>query len=212
MTQQPGFSSSFGNGHKPKSMKGKSPEQLSMVAILQPESELEHRLLSESTFLKGLDWGVPRYGHPEGEVYKHIAEVLQNIDCLSVDPQTRSQLRLIALVHDTFKYLEDKGNPRDWSKHHGILARNFMASFTDDKTLLTIIELHDEAYYCWRHIHLYRQAEEGQKRLNKLLDTLGDDLQLFYLFFKCDTLTGDKNPAPLKWFEKTIQNIELVSL
>ena len=46
-------------------------------------------------------------------------------------------------------------------------------------------------------------------RLQKLLKTLDDRLQLYYLFFKCDTATGDKNQAPLKWFEQAIPNIDI---
>jgi len=39
---------------------------------------------------------------------------------------------------------------------------------------------------------------------------VGPYWQLFYLFFKCDTSTGDKNPAPLTWFETTMEDIEVV--
>lgn len=177
---------------------------------LKPENEMEHRLLMDPYFTEGLDWGTPRYGHPEGEVYKHIKEVLSNVDLLSVDPLTRERLRLIAFVHDSFKHIEHKGSPRDWSRHHSVLARQFLEKHCSDKVVLEITELHDEAYYAWRMEHLYHQYEEGQHRLQKLLDRVGDHLQLYYLFFKCDTRTGDKTQAPLKWFEQTIRNIEVV--
>jgi len=39
-----------------------------------------------------------------------------------------------------------------------------------------------------------------------------DCMQLFYLFFKCDTLTGDKTLAPLTWFEEHVTGIDLVYL
>lgn len=177
---------------------------------LKPENELEHQLFMDPYFTEGLDWGTPRYGHPEGEVYKHIKEVLSNIDLLLVNPLTRERLRLIALVHDSFKHIEHKGNPRDWSRHHSILARQFLEKYCSDNVVLEITELHDEAYYAWRMEHLYHQYEEGQHRLQKLLDRVGEHLQLYYLFFKCDTRTGDKTQAPLKWFEHTIRNIEVV--
>ena len=35
-------------------------------------------------------------------------------------------------------------------------------------------------------------------------------LQLYYLFFKCDTQTGDKTQAPLKWFEREVPGIEVM--
>jgi hypothetical protein len=177
---------------------------------LKPETDLEHRLLMDPDFTEGFDWGTPRYGHPEGEVYKHIKEVLSNIELLSVDQLTRERLRLIAFVHDSFKHIEHKGSPRDWSRHHSVLARQFLEKHCSDKVVLEITELHDEAYYAWRMEHLYHQYEEGQHRLQKLLDRVGDHLQLYYLFFKCDTRTGDKTQAPVKWFEHTIRNIEVV--
>jgi hypothetical protein len=177
---------------------------------LKPETDLEHRLLRDPDFTEGLDWGTPRYGHPEGEVYKHIKEVLSNIELLSLEQLTRERLRLIAFAHDSFKHIEHKGSPRDWSRHHSVLARQFLEKHCTDKVVLEITELHDEAYYAWRMEHLYHQYEEGQHRLQKLLDRVGDHLQLYYLFFKCDTRTGDKTQAPLKWFEHTIRNIEVV--
>jgi hypothetical protein len=212
MTERTPYFSFFRFVQNFKLMKGHTQEELDMEAILQPETPLERQLLQDDAFVKGLYWGVPRYGHPEGEIFKHIVEVLANIDRLPISAEDRAALRLITFSHDTFKYKEDKSFPRDWSKHHGVLARQFMEQFMDDTTILDIIELHDEAYYCWRSIHLYHKAHEGEQRLSQLLSRLGDGLQLFYLFFKCDTLTGDKNLAPLKWFEQTIKGIELVAL
>jgi len=75
-----------------------------------------------------------------------------------------------------------------------------------------VIELHDEAYYSWRCQYLYHNQAAGEKRLAQLLERLGDNLQLYYLFFKCDTRTGDKIQAPLQWFEQNIVGIEIVEL
>ncbi|MDB4727258.1 hypothetical protein OAF63_00585 [Saprospiraceae bacterium] len=185
-------------------------EATTIETIIQPETEIEKKILEDTTFRKGLMWGQPRYGHPEGKILFHIHDIFENIEKLKVDGETRRKLRLIALVHDTFKFDEHKGYPRDWSKHHSILARQFFESYSSEKDILDIIELHDEAYYSWRMIALYGREEEGEKRLEKLLYKLGDNLQLYYLFFKCDTQTGDKIQAPLKWFEETIQGIEII--
>ncbi len=186
--------------------------KVDLEAVLQPETDLERKLLAEPAFFRGLFWGVPRYGHPEGEIYKHIREVLDNIDRLDLSADLRAQLRLIAYVHDTFKYKEDKTFPRDWSRHHGVYARRFLEDFLDDPLLLNIVELHDEAYYAWRTKYLFHRLDEGEARLQRMLESVGRQRQLFYLFFKCDTLTGDKNPAPLKWFENTIVGITKVDL
>ncbi|MCI5083487.1 MAG: HD domain-containing protein [Saprospiraceae bacterium] len=193
-------------------MENLSTQPVDLEKALQVENDLERKLIRQPTFQKGLLWGVPRYGHPEGAIYKHVQEVYQNIDQLEIDPTTRFQLRIIALTHDTFKYLEDKKRPRDWSRHHAVLARQFLEKYTDDAVLLKIVELHDEAYYAWRLINLFQKPLEGEQRLQRLLQSVGKDIQLYYLFFKCDTRTGDKNQAPLKWFEKNIPGIQKVNL
>ncbi len=193
------------------SMRNPLKEDAVIETLLRPETELEQIILKNDTFRKGLLWGKPRFGHPEGQVALHIREVLDNVDKLNISAEDRNRLRLITFAHDTFKYKEDKtSHPRDWSKHHGVLARKFMEAYTKDDSILEILELHDEAYYCWRLEYIYRRKEDGQERLSTLLARLKNYLQLYYLFFKCDTRTGDKNQAPLKWFEKTIKNIEVV--
>ncbi len=181
--------------------------------LLQPETELEKRLLTIPEFKAGLHWGIPRFGHPEGQVFRHIKEVLDNIDRLQLPcDQIRQQLRLIAFAHDTFKYKETKKRSSgDLSNHHATLARHFMETHTTDSTILNIIQWHDEAYYCWRTATVYRYPPDGEKRLAQLLDTLGDDLQRYYQFFVCDTRTGDKNQAPVKWLEERLEGaVEMV--
>ncbi|HKK73615.1 MAG TPA: hypothetical protein VJ953_00975 [Saprospiraceae bacterium] len=181
-------------------------------AFLQPEQDIESSFLKDDEFIAGLDWGKPRYGHPEGQIYKHIRHVLNNIDRLGADHPLRPALRIVAFVHDTFKYKEDKSYPRDWSKHHSVYARKFLEKYTDDPAVITVTEHHDEAYHCWCLKFLYNQEELSNRRLKKLLDNLGDFTQLYYLFFKCDTKTGDKNPSPLRWFEQTVPNITITEI
>lgn len=179
-------------------------------SLLSPETDLEKQLIHHPEFKKGLQWGKPRYGHPEGKVLYHIAEVFANIEKLNITPHTRRQLRLITLIHDTFKHLEDRSTPRDWSRHHAIIARQFAEKFISDPQVLNVIELHDEAYYSWRLEHMFLQPEEGKKRMKNLLSKIKDYEQLYYLFFKCDTQTGDKNQSPVKWFEWHVKDIEVV--
>ena len=178
---------------------------------LVPETELERRIIGVPMFVEGLMWGEPRYGHPEGKVLYHIPEVMQNIENVNIpiDALTRQRLRLITLTHDTFKHKEDKNVPRDWSQHHGVLARRFMENHTKDKAILETLELHDEAYYCWRLEVLDNNPRQAQVRLDALLRRVEDFLQLYYIFFKCDTRTGDKTQAPVKWFEQRIKGIEI---
>lgn len=174
---------------------------------LRPETTLEQEIILREDWRKGAVWGEPRHGHPEGKVLYHIEEVLQNVDNLQIDTATRLDLRFITLTHDTFKYKEHRGCPRDWSKHHAIIARQFSEQFTDNQRLLDIIELHDEAYHIWKLQYKMFQGNTAQKRLDNLFARLDDNLELFYLFFKCDTQTGDKTQQPLIWFETLIENL-----
>ena len=192
-------------------MKNALQKEIDIIELLQPETTLEQQLIEDEEFRKGLFWGKPRFGHPEGMVVFHIKDVLNNIQQLTVEEEIREQLRMIAYSHDTFKYLEEKiGKGPDRSNHHSILARNFMENYIVDENVLDVIEYHDEAYYCWRLQHLYNRKEEGTARMNEMLEKLNNNLQLFYLFFKCDTKTGDKIQAPLHWFETTVRGIEVV--
>lgn len=185
-----------------------------LEALLRPETALEKLLINTPEFHHGLLWGEPRFGHPEGKVAYHIREVFENIDRIpNISRFDRGRLRLIALIHDTFKFAEDRSRPRDWSKHHGILARQFFEHFTDDQLMLDIIETHDDAYYAWLGTrHEQFMLENSHKSIDFLLERIGPNLQLYYLFFKCDTQTGDKTQAPLVWFESHVTGIEVVRI
>lgn len=185
-----------------------------LIDLLRPETDLERRLIADPQMQRGLRWGEPRYGHPEGKVAYHIPEVYANIDRVlpPLSKHERSQLRLIALSHDSFKFSEHKGSPRDWLRHHSMLARKFMENYTDDTQLLDIIELHDEAYYAWRHEVIDHNKAASEARLARLFERVRPVLQLYYIFFKCDTLTGDKTLAPVCWFEKQVKDIQIVNI
>lgn len=185
---------------------------LMLEALLQPETALERLLIHQEPFSRGLLWGEPRFGHPEGRVALHVREVLDNVDRIPrLEVKVRQQLRLVALSHDTFKYAEHRGRPRDWDQHHGRIARRYLEPYTDDRTVLDLLEAHDDAYYAWL-------ATRNLPPVGRLvtLETLSERLahcwQTYYLFFKCDTQTGDKNQAPLKWFETQAPGIEFVRI
>ena len=182
-----------------------------LETLLRPETPLERLLLSTAEFRHGLLWGEPRFGHPEGKVAFHVREVLDNIDRITpISAALREQLRLIAFTHDTFKYAEDRSRPRDWQKHHGVLARRYLETYTSDTDVLDVVETHDDAYYAWlgeRH-----GSSPGGRTLDALLRRMGHCLQLYYLFFKCDTQTGDKTQAPLKWFERQTPGIVITAV
>jgi hypothetical protein len=176
---------------------------------LKPETEQERQIIQNPEWQAGAMWGKPRFGHPEGKVLYHLEEVLENIERLEIDAETRLALRFVTLTHDNFKYIEDRGCPRDWSRHHSILARQFSEKYTDNQAILDVIELHDEAYYIWKMYRNPLKKQAAQRRFEQLLFRLNDNVRLFYLFFKCDTQTGDKIQAPILWFERMLASHEI---
>lgn len=197
------------------SIKTQHPSLLDLIyEYIRPETTLEKTIVTQELWMEGAFWGSPRPGHPEGKVLYHIGEVLQNIDRITTDPVIRQKLRLIAIVHDTFKYKEEQTRPRiDWSKHHAVFARHFTANFIKDEQLLAIIELHDEAYYAWCIWSYKKDQVKSMARLQCLFNRIGAAyLQLFYLFFKCDTFTGDKIRQPIYWFENIVADITVANL
>lgn len=178
--------------------------------LFRPENDLERTLIALPEFRQGLSWGEPRFGHPEGKVGLHVREVLHNISAIpNLSSADRSRLRLIALAHDTFKHVESRSRPRDWTKRHGLLARQFMEQYTSDPVVLDVIETHDDAYYKWL---LQHRRPSTHSQLDSLMSRVGYCIQFYYLFFKCDTQTGDKIQAPLRWFEREAKGIELVKI
>lgn len=190
-----------------------SKENRIISNFIRTESNLEKRIIQDKQWQEGAFWGEPRPGHPEGKIIYHIYEVLQNVDRITTNPKIRQQLRLIAIIHDSFKHLEEQTRPRtDWSKHHAVFAANFAKKYITDKAILDVIEMHDEAYYAWKAVNKDKY-EKANFIMNRLQERLGNNMQLFYLFFKCDTQTGDKYQSPIMWFEKLMQDrIEIVDL
>jgi len=179
--------------------------------LIQPETKLEKLLLQEEVLQKGLMWGKPRKGHPEGRVLNHVREVLDNVDAIAATKKMRSQLRLITILHDSFKFQEVISYPRDWSQHHAVIARQFAEQFINDQAVLDIIEWHDDAYYCWRAMKNRRKLEQPSHCIMQLFERLGNNIELYFQFFKCDTQTGDKTQEPLHWFgELVLEHTDLV--
>lgn len=170
--------------------------------LLKPENGIEIAIVSNADFIEGASYGKPRSGHPEGAVKYHIKEVLENIDKFYPDDPDRSDLRFIALVHDTFKHKVDQRKPKTGDNHHGMIARVFAQQYTQDNKVLKIIELHDEAYNSWgkgaRRGDWLKAGTRAQKLIDELL--LVGGLGLYIKFYKCDNRTGDKEQTNYDWF------------
>lgn len=169
--------------------------------MITPETDLEKQLLRDAELTTGLNWGKPRKGHPEGSVEQHVVDVLANID--KEEPYDyRTSLRLIAIIHDSFKYKVDRSQPRIGNNHHAVIARQFAEKYITDKNILNIIELHDEAYNAWQVGSRKNNWEKAEYRALRLIERLGDSLELFCSFYKCDNATGTKRGDDYEWFIK----------
>ena len=77
-----------------------------------PENDLERRLAADPVLLEGWRWGKPARGHPEGAVGAHVADLLRTIDEWGETGVRRSELRFLALVHDSLKFQVQHWRPR----------------------------------------------------------------------------------------------------
>ena len=175
--------------------------------IIKPENGREEAICNDEEFVKGAMYGKPRKGHPEGQVIYHIEEVLGNIDKFYNDDEDRSDLRLIAILHDTFKHKVDHTKPKFGENHHAIIAERFALNYCHNTKVLTVIQLHDDAYNAWsaggRHDDWYKAKRRAEKLINEL--NALDCLDLYLKFYRCDNATGDKSQENYEWFNDLIQ-------
>jgi hypothetical protein len=174
-----------------------------VTSIIKPETSLERSIIANSEFLDGVMWGKPRNGHPEGKVIYHIGDVLANIDKF-ITEVNREDLRLIAIIHDSFKRYVDENQPRHGDNHHAMIARKFAAKYISNTVLLEIIELHDEAYNAWCVGSRDGKWTKAEARATRLIVRLGDWVHLYLAFYKCDNTQQGKANDCYDWFEKLV--------
>jgi hypothetical protein len=160
--------------------------------------------MRDPRWIAGVAWGEPRRGHPEGSVAAHVDEVLANVDAVAVDTRDRERMRLVALIHDSFKHEVDRSRQPTGENHHARIARRFAEQYVDDAEILDVIELHDEAYNAWAKGARGAKWEAAEARARRLIDRLGPTVHFYLRFYRADNATGSKSRAPLDWFERLL--------
>jgi hypothetical protein len=168
----------------------------------EPENDRERALAGDDRLREGLIWGKPRKGHPEGTVGAHVAELLRTLDSWGRPQPLRSDLRFIALVHDSLK-----GEVKDWlpktgENHHAMRARRLAEGYTDDERLLATIEQHDRPYALWRKMR--RKGRLDEPAFEKMLARIPDP-DLFLRFVELDGSSEAKNPEPVRWLREELE-------
>lgn len=172
---------------------------------LNSETDLEEQIINDPEWIQGASWGEPRPGHPEGAVIHHIIEVLNNVDTLYEDSPLRENLRILALLHDTFKNKVDRNLPTKGENQHGMIARRFAEQYLEEPLILNILQWHDDAYSAWKKGANGGNWEAAYDSAHALIDALGPDIDLYVAFYTCDNMTGDKTQEPLEWFKGVVE-------
>jgi len=174
-----------------------------ILKIIKPENRLERRICNDPDFIQGVMYGKERKGHPEGNVIFHIQEVLKNIDKYHKnDKQLREKLRIITLIHDSFKYKVDSRLPRLGDNHHSRIACEFGKKYIDEVDILQVIRYHDDAYNIWKKATKTGDWEKAEILIMNVLLNKVANVKLYMMFYRCDNETGDKTQEDLIWFEK----------
>jgi hypothetical protein len=167
-----------------------------LIQDFEPQTDLERRIAEDPVILRGLAWGEPRAGHPEGSVGRHVADLLATIDEWGEEEPRRGELRFVSLIHDSLKYKVRDWLPRTGPNHHASRARRVAETYTEDERLLATIELHDRPYGLWRKLRKSGELDEAGFRA--MVERL-PDLGLFVRFVELDGSTEGKRPEPIEW-------------
>jgi hypothetical protein len=166
--------------------------------------QLIHRIISDPRYIKNIEYGEPRSGHPEGKIKVHIADLEQNLERLApqISEDQYWKLKFLIHVHDTFKAEAIPDSPILSPDSHASLARKFASEFTEDTDLLNMVQFHDVNFVLWRQYEATGSYDQG--RFRSLLDTI-QDWDLFLLFLIMDGSTKGKDPEKLRWFIGEVQ-------
>ena len=150
------------------------------------------KVIADPRYLKNIEYGEPRSGHPEGKVKLHIAELEKILEKFTsrISEEHYWKLKFLIHVHDAFKANAIPNSRIENPNSHASLARKFASEFTDDADLLNMLQFHDVNYALWKEY-----AATGSydlERFSRLLDTIVDS-------------SVGKDPEKLRWFVREVR-------
>jgi hypothetical protein len=166
--------------------------------------EIIKRIVSDPRYLKNIEYGEPRSGHPEGKIKYHIADLEAKLEKLApkISEEQYWKLKFLIHVHDTFKADSIPDSLIASPTSHATLARKFAAEYTQDADLLNMIQFHDVNFALWKQFEA--TGTYDQERFENLLNQI-QDWNLFLLFLIIDGTTAGKDPAKLGWFLREVR-------
>jgi hypothetical protein len=168
--------------------------------------DIIEKVKADPRYLRNIEYGEPRSGHPEGKVKFHIADLEANLEILreakGISGEDYWRLKFMILVHDSFKAEEERHSPTLHPRNHATLAKEYASQFTDDSDLLNMIQYHDENYELWKEF-----SETGQYDQEKFQDLLVKikNWDLFLLFIIIDGCVKGKEYSKLGWFVNEVK-------
>lgn len=165
-------------------------------------------LLADPDYLRGLDYGSPRAGHPEGSIRAHIAELEANLETVTVArarlgsplaSESIARLKVLIHAHDILKVDSVEGLPISDPRSHASRAAALVRRLGADDALCAMVQWHDVPYAIWRN----GDDEKGRKRLEGLFAAI-PNLEEFALFQLIDNITKGKEGRPAEWFVERI--------
>jgi hypothetical protein len=182
--------------------RGETARASELIEGFQPENALERAVAADPDLLEGLAWGKPRTSHPEGRIGNHVADLLRTIEAGGEPPERRSDLRFLALVHDSFKGDVKSFLPKTGENHHAMRARRFAERYTEDERLLATIELHDRPYSIWKKMK--RKGRLDEDALEEVFARVPDP-ELFLRFIEVDGSSEAKDQEPIRWLREQME-------
>ena len=163
-------------------------------------------IFKDPRYKAGLRYGVPRKGHPEGTVGKHLVDLQCNLvkmrtgGIVDVKSDEYWKLFILILVHDIMKHAATPDSAIADPNSHASLARKFLAEFSDDEDLQNIVQAHDENLALWLNFKTRGHVNFGRLQdrvINKI-----KDIELLLLFQIIDGATEGKTDMKemLRWF------------